>query len=686
MIYTTENGKLTDVRGNPDQPYTQGRLCVKVKDYDRHHYNPDRVIYPQRRKGEKGKREFERISWDDALEEIRKRWQSIIEDHGAHAILPYGYVGNVSILNGMQSGDAFFNRLGSSIGEKTFCASSAVTSQFMTVGASNGTDPESFPLAKYIVLWGSNTLTTNTHMWPFILKARKNGARIVVVDPYRTRTAKQADLHLPLLPGTDGALALGMMNILISEDLIDEDYVGKYTLGFDEIQALAAQYPPNRVARITGLTVDQICEFARDYATTQPSVIRMGVGPERYAGGGQAMRLVDCLPALVGAWRHPGGGLLQVPVFDPIRLDRLCRPEWIKSPPRTVNLARIAEVLLDEGQLDPPILSLFIWNANPLSQAPNANRLVQGLAREDLFTVVSEQFMTDTAAYADLVLPATMAGEHFDAVSAWGNFYINLNQKAVDPPGEAVSNTELFRRLARVMGFDDARFTMSDEALLEHILDWESPLLSDYDMQQLRSQGYLRLNLQAPENYTPHVQGNFPTPSGKCEFVSTLGEQGGFVCPPLRQLYDGPQSGESIARVPDYIENKTCTVDTIYDADNQYFQLISPKSHGFLNSEYANEDHKRRGQGEQTALVNPRDAAVLEISEGEKIRIYNELGEMTAAVKITDDVRPGLIVSTFGYWRSLNGGNAVNSLTDSRETGFAGTPAFYDTRVEIAKY
>ena len=686
MIYTVTDGKLTGVRGNPDQPYTQGRLCVKVKDYDKHHYNPDRVIHPLRRNSNKGDGNFTRISWDDALAEIKSRWDEIIIEYGADAILPYGYVGNVSILNGgMQGGDAFFNRLGASISEKTFCASSAATSQLMTIGASTGTDPESFSLAKYIVLWGSNTLTTNTHMWPFILKARKNGAKVAVVDPYRTRTAKQADLHLPLLPGTDGALALGMIHVLIREELLDNDYIADYTLGFDELKAVADRYDPERVAHITGLSAQQIRDFARDYAATQPSVIRMGIGPERYAGGGQAMRIVDCLPALVGAWRYPGGGLLQMPIFDPIRADRISRPDWIKENPRIINLTRIADVLTNTHELDPPVKSLFVWNANPLSQAPNSNTLAKGLAREDLFTVVSEQFMTDTAAYADIVLPATMAGEHFDCVSSWGNFYINLNEKAVDPPGEAVSNTELFRRLAKTMGFDDEQFRMTDEALLEHFLDWDSPLLAGYDMELLKKQGFLRLNLPAPETYTPHAEGNFPTPSGKCEFVSSLGEQGGFIAPPLRHMYEGPQKGEPIPRVPDYIENRTCTVDSVFSGDNQSFQLLSPKSHGFLNSEYANEDHKRRGQGEQTALINPVDASNHQISEGDKVRIRNELGELSAVAKITDDVRKGLIVATFGYWRSLNGGGAVNSLTGSRHPGFAGTPEYYDTRVMLEK-
>jgi len=685
MIYTTENGKLTSVRGNPDHPHTQGHLCIKVRDYDQHHYNPDRVIFPQRRIGKKGTDKFERISWDEALDEIKVRWGEIIDQSGADAILPYGYAGNVSILNGMQVGDAFFNKLGASIGEKSFCASSAVTSQLMTIGASTGTDPESFPLAKYIVLWGSNTVSTNSHLWPFILKARKQGAKVVCVDPYRSRTAKKADLHLPLLPGTDGALALGMINVLINENLIDADYVEKYTLGYDEIKTVASEFDVDRVAGITGLPADAIREFAIEYATTQPSVIRMGVGPERYAGGGQAMRLVDILPALVGAWRRPGGGLLQMPIFDPIRMDRICRPDWIKTNPRVINLTQIADMLGEDTPLDPPIRSLFVWNANPMVQAPNSNKLEKGLAREDLFTVVSEQFITDTARYADLILPATMAGEHFDAISSWGNFYINLNQNAVDAPGEAISNTELFRRLAKAMGFDDERLRMSDEEMLNHFLDWDSPLLADRSMEQLKEQGYMRLNLPEPDVYAPHAEGNFQTPSGKCEFVSSLGENGGYVGGPLRQLYDGPQIGKPIARVPNYIANERCTIDSVFEADNDYFQLLSPKSHRFLNSEYANEADRLRGQGEPDALINPMDASKRDISEGDRIRMFNDLGEVKVVVRITDDVRQGLIVSSFGHWRSLSGGQAINNLTSGQATGFAGTPAYYDTRIEIAK-
>ena len=687
MLYTVEEDRLTRVRGNPDHPFTRGKLCVKVKDYEKHHYNPDRLLYPLRRIGRKGSGEFEQINWDEALDEIHQRWQAIIAGHGAEAILPYGYAGNMGLLNGMNAGDAFFNKLGTSIGEKTFCASSILTAQLMTIGPTLGTDPESFVHAKYIVLWGANTLSTNSHLWPFVLGARKNGAKIVVIDPYRSRTAAQADWHIAPRPGTDGALALAMINTIINDELLDQDYVEKYTLGFDELRERAAQYTIEKVEQITGIKAEDIMRLAHEYATSQPSVIRVGVGAERYPGGGQAMRAVDCLPALVGAWRHVGGGLLQMPVFVPVRFDVLSRPEWIGAETRVINLAQLADVLDTDGGLDPAIHSLFVWNANPVSQAPNANKVIEGLKREDLFTVISEQFTTDTACYADLVLPATMNAEHNDIITSWGQFYIALNQKAIDAPGDAISNFELFQRLARRFGFDDPRFTSSDKALLAEALDWDSPMLEGRSFASLEKDGFIRVNVPAKDEYAPHAAGNFPTPSGKCEFRSLLAEHSGFVAPVLRQMVEDRQSGAPIDPVPDYIPNRTSEAGGAYTAGSFPLQLNSPKSHGFLNSEYANEAHKVRSQGEQFVMINPVDADVRNISEGDTTRVFNSLGEFIADARVTNDVSVGTAVATFGYWGSFNDvGGAVNSLTKSNEMGFAGTPHYYDTGVEIEKH
>ena len=681
MLYTVEDDRLVKVKGNPDQPFTNGRLCVKVKDYEKHHYNPDRLHYPLRRDGPKGMGKFKPVSWDEALGEIKSRWDGIIAEHGAKAILPYGYAGNMGLLNGMNAGDAFFNKLGTSIGEKSFCASSLVTAQLMTIGPTLGTDPESIVHARFIIVWGANTISTNSHLWPFILRAKKQGAKLVVIDPWRSRTAAQADKHIQIRPGTDGALALALMHTIIAEGLLDHDYVEQYLLGFEEMRDRADGYTAERVAEITGISAADVRQLARDYATIQPSVIRVGVGLERYPGGGQAIRIIDCLPALVGAWRFVGGGLLQMPIFVPVRFDLLSRPEWIGPAPRVINLATLAEVLSQDTDLEPPVKSLFIWNANPLSQAPDANGVKSGLIREDIFTVVSEQFMTDTAHYADLVLPATMEAEHNDILTSWGHFYITLNEKAIDAPGEAISNFELFQRLGRCFGFDDARFTQTDLELLAESLDWDSPMLAGHSFKTLREKGFIRVQVPRAAECAPHAEGNFPTSSGKCEFRSSIGEQAGYVGGVLRQLLEGTQNGASISAVPDYIPNRQGN-----NAENTWpLMMNSPKSHGFLNSEYANEEHKIKGQGEQSVLINPIDAVTRNVNEGDKVKVFNDKGEFYASAKITEDVLPGNIVASFGYWASGNPlGGAVNALTENKWPGFAGTPAYYDTGVEVA--
>ncbi len=687
MLYSVEKNKLLKVQGNAEHPFTRGRLCVKVKDYERHHYNPDRLLQPLRRSGPKGSGQFEQISWDEALDEIVERWQGIISEHGAEAILPYGYAGNMGLLNGMNAGDAFFNKLGSSIGEKTFCASSLVTSQFMTIGPSLGTDPESFVHAKYIVLWGANTLSTNSHLWPFILEARKQGAKLVVIDPYKSRTAAQADWHIAIRPGTDAALALAMINTIIEDELLDQDYVEQYTQGFDELRASAAQFSLDKAERITGIKAENISQLAHEYAKSQPAVIRVGVGPERYPGGGQAIRAIDCLPALCGAWRHVGGGLLQMPVFLPVRFDLLSCPEWIGEETRVVNLAKLAEVLNTEDQLSPAIESLFIWNANPLSHSPNSNKLLTGLMREELFTVVSEQFMTDTAHYADLVLPASMQAEHNDIITSWGHFYIQLNQKAIDAPGEAVSNFELFQRLAARFGFDEERFTKTDMELLSEALDWSSPMLKGNSFASLQAKGFIRVNVADKDSYAPHANGDFSTFSGKCEFNSSMASESGFVAPVLRQMLEDRQDSEPVKSVPDYIPNRSCLTAADNGRLTYPLQLNSPKSHAFLNSGYANEAHKLKAQGEQFVLINPADADARNISDGDATRVFNDLGEFIADARVTDDVARAELVATFGYWASRNQGNgAVNSLTRSGEQGFAGTPHYFDNCVDVEKY
>ena len=475
MVYEVQDGKLVEVRGNKDHPMTRGTLCVKLKDFHDHHANPDRLKYPLRRTGPKGSRQFERISWDEAIAEIGRRWREIIATYGSQAIMPYSYLGNMGLVQGINSGDPFFNRLGTTVNEKTFCASGSSTAWLLTVGPTGGVDPESFVHSKFIVIWACNSISTNLHHWPFVLEAQKRGAKVVVIDSYRSRTAKAGDWHICPRPGTDGAFAMGIINSIIAQGLVDRDYV-EHTYGFEELKARAAEFTPDYVERITGVKAADIRTFAKEFATTQPSVIRLGVALERHAGGGQAIRAVCALPALVGSWKHVGGGLLQMPLWDfPVDWMKVSRGDWIKPGTRAINNLKLGAVLTGEMQLDPPLKSLFVFCTNPVSQAPETNKIVAGLQREDLFTVVAEHFLTDTAKYADIVLPAAMAGEAEDMMWSWGHFYFTYNQKAVDPPGECKPTSDMWRMLAKEMGFDDPVFKMTDSELAAHYINWADP-------------------------------------------------------------------------------------------------------------------------------------------------------------------------------------------------------------------
>ncbi|MBL4630472.1 MAG: molybdopterin-dependent oxidoreductase, partial [Paraglaciecola sp.] len=497
MHVNVEDGKVVSVGGNPEHPFTKGRLCVKVNNYQDRVNSPDRILYPLKRVGPKGSGNYERIGWDDALNEIKLRWNTIINNEGASSILPYSYLGTQGIINGLSVGDPFFNRLGASISERTFCDSGAIAAYIMTIGASAAVDPESFVHSKYIILWACNTLSTNSHHWPFIAAAKKRGAKVVVIDPFKTRTAQLADWHLPIRPGTDGALALAMMNVIIEEGLTDDDYIAKYTVGYEGLKQRVASYPPESVAKITGISSDDIRKLAREFATTQPAVIRIGVAIERHAGGGQAVRAISCIAALTSAWRHVGGGMLHMPLWAfPVNWDHLQRPDLIGDNPRVVNQWKLGKVLTNEMDLAPPINALFIYNSNPVIVAPEQDKIIEGLSREDLFTVVSEQFMTDTARYADIILPATTQLEQEEIMFSWGHLYLSYNNRAIKPLGEAVSNSELFRRLAKIMDFnDDPYFVRDDDQMIKESLNWDDPALDGITIEQLKLKGFARLNV-----------------------------------------------------------------------------------------------------------------------------------------------------------------------------------------------
>src|SRR5689334_22620301 len=525
MLTTVRDGRVVSVRGNPEHPFTRGGLCVKVKNFEERVYHPDRVLTPLRRSGAKGSGEFERISWDKALTEIRDRFRAIISRHSAQAIMPCSYLGHEGMLNGLACGDAFFNRLGATIVERTSCASGVASAYQMVLGMSPGLDPESFAHARFIVLWGCNVIGNMLHHWPFIAEARRKGAKVVVIDPLRSRTAASADWHIPIRPGTDAALVLGMIHVMIEEGLLDPDYIEKHTIGFDALAERAGQFPPERVEAITSVPRQDIRDLARQYATTQPSAIRVGVAMERSAGGGDAIRAILSLPALVGAWRHVGGGVMASPARAfPRKVTS--RPELIAPGTRVVNVQQLGRALTGRLGLDPPIAAIMVYNYNPMLSLPEEALLREGFAREDLFTIVSEQFLTDTARFADIVLPAAMQVEQLDLMYAWGHFYLTWNEPAIAPLGEAVSNTELFRRLAAAMGFDDdPLFRRSDEELLRDSMDWSAPAMSGITIEGLRKTGYARLNIGSPDQRAPHANGAFLTPSGKCEIRSSLAER-----------------------------------------------------------------------------------------------------------------------------------------------------------------
>jgi anaerobic selenocysteine-containing dehydrogenase len=689
ILTTVEDGKAIAVRGNPDHPFTRGRLCVKVNNYEERVYSDKRVLYPLKRVGPKGSRQFQRISWDEAIETIATRWKSIIAEHGAQAILPYSYLGTQGIINGLNVGDPLFNKLGATVSERTFCDSGSCTAYMMTIGPTPGVDPESFVHSKYILLWACNTLGTNSHHWPFIEQARKAGARLVVIDPVRTRTARLADWHIPIRPGTDAALALAMIHVIIKENLVDRDYIDKHTVGYDELAERASIYTPEFAAQETGIPVDDIVKLAREYATTPPAVVRIGVAVERHAGGGQTVRAIACLPGLIGAWKHVGGGLLQLPIWAfPVKWEVLMRPDLQPEKMRVLNSWRLGQALTGELGFDPPIKSLFVYNANPMAMVTEQAKLEKGLEREDLFTVVSEHFLTDTARYADIVLPATTQLEQKDIMFSWGHLYLSYNNPAIEPLGEAVPNTELFRRLAKAMSIEDPSFYRTDDEMIEASLDWSNPVLQGITLEGVKAKGYARLTMPSADDWAPHRDGNFPTPTGKCEFKSTITGGGNFVVPLFRQGYNGDQDGTPVDALPHYIPPNENLQSTPALAKRYPLSLITPKSHAFLNSNYGNlpAQTAQAGGEEQAVFLHPDDAEPRGIVAGTPIRVFNDRGAFEAFASISPDVMPGVVMAPSGYWhRSNRKGATVHALTPPAYADLGRAPTFSDVLVQVGR-
>ncbi|MHA3701617.1 molybdopterin-containing oxidoreductase family protein [Jatrophihabitans sp. YIM 134969] len=679
MLVTVEDGVATAVRGDPDHPFTNGGLCVKVNNYTEKTYSPDRILHPMKRVGPKGSGVFAPISWDEAIDTIGTRFEAAIAEHGAESIMPVSYLGTQGILNGLNVGDPFFNAIGATVTERTYCDSGACTAYTMTIGATAGVDPESLVHSRYIIIWACNMVSTNLHLWPFVAEAQRRGAKVVVIDPMRHATAKRADWHIPIRPGTDGALAMAMMHVIITEGLTDEAYVRDHTVGYEELVERVSTCTPEWASEQTGIPADDIRTLAREYATSEPSMIRIGVAIERHAGGGQTVRSIACLPALVGAWRRVGGGLLQLPLWAfPVNWGALMHPELATPGTRVINQFRLGEALA--GEVDgPPVKALMVYNSNPLVVCPDQDKLATGLAREDLFTVVSDQFLTDTARYADIVLPATTQLEQHDIMFSWGHFYVALNTPAVEPVGESVSNTELFRRLSARMGLTDPIHARTDEQMLAEAFDWSAPAMEGITLDSLRESGWARLNLPLPDEYAPHAEGNFPTPSGKTEFRSSVAEAAGnFVVPLFRQGYEGFQVGGTIDPLPHYIAPRE-TADSGYPLN-----LISPKSHAYLNSSAGDQPKQMRVQGEQKVILHPTDATSRGVGTGDYVRVFNGRGSFVAVAEVSEDIAPGVAISPMGAWqKNARGGSTVNAVNPVVFADLGNAPTFSDTRVEV---
>ena len=687
MVVTVRDGVAVDVAGSKEQPYTNGGLCVKVDNYLDKVYHPDRVLYPLRRTGPKGAGEFERITWDEAIAEIAARFTQVKEEHGPEAIMPVSYLGTQGIINGLNVGDPFFNRLGATVAERTYCDSGSCTAYAMTIGDTAGVDPESLVHSKFILIWAANIMSTNLHLWPYIAEAKKRGAKVVVVDPVRTKTARQASQHIPIRPGTDGALALAMMHVIIDEGLTDDEYIANHTIGYDELVERVQQYTPEWASQETGIPVETIRTLAREYATSQPSVIRIGVAVERHAGGGQTVRTLSCLPALVGAWRNPGGGILQLPLWAfPVNWPAFMHPELQTPGTQVVNQYLLGQALTGELELRTPLHALMVYNSNPVVVAPDQARLLEGLSREDLFTVVSEHFITDTARYADIVLPATTQLEQEDIMFSWGHLYATYNNPSIEPRGEAVPNTELFRRLAAAMGFDDDPiFTRTDEQMIAEAFDWSAPAMEGITVASLKEKGWARLNVPSPDEYAPHREGNFRTPSGKTEFLSSAAAGGNFVVPLFRQGSNDHQPGQPVDPLPHYIPPRETTSADPDLAARYPLNLISPKSHAFINSSYANIEFHQKVQKPATLIINPDDAAERGIENGAVVRAFNDRGSVELLAKVDASTMPGVTVCYVGHWRSDSLGlSTLSSLNPTRFADLGNAPTFSDTLIEVA--
>jgi anaerobic selenocysteine-containing dehydrogenase len=660
LLTTVQNGIAIKVQGNPAHPQTAGSLCTKVSRYPERTYHPERILHPLKRVGPKGSGQFERVSWDAALNDIATRLQAIAA-RDPQAILPYSYAGTMGLVQGESIAARFFNTLGASLLERTICAAAGGEGLVHTLGGKVGMRVEFFAEADVILIWGSNSITSNLHFWRYANDAKRRGARLICIDPRKSETAEKCHEHIALLPGTDGALALGLMHELIQNDWLDHDYLERHTLGWDALKERALQWPPARAAAICGIEVEQVQALARLYGACasngQKAAIRMNYGLQRVHGGANAVRLIACLPALIGAWRHRAGGvLLSSSGAFPVQRAALQRPDLLAGRrPRTINMATIGNDLLRPSSpgFGPAVAAVMVYNSNPVAIAPESAKVVKGFAREDLFTVVLEHFQTDTADYADYVLPATTQLEHWDVHSAYGHTDALLNRPAIAPLGEAKPNTQIFRELAARMCLTDPCFADTDEALCRQAYG------DAVSFDELLANGFATLN--TPE--APFAQGNFPTPSGKCEFFSARLAALGL---------DG---------LPDHVPNH----EAAHSSAAYPLAMISPPARNFLNSSFVNVKSLQDSEGEPLLEIHPDDAAARGIADGDTVQVFNDRGSYHCRARISARARVGVVNGLGVWWRKmgLNGTN-VNQLTSQNLTDLGHGPTFYDCLVEVA--
>jgi len=649
---TVQNGRAIRVQGDPDHPPTHGALCTKVSRYPERTYHPGRVLHPLRRTGPKGSGQFERVGWDEALSDIAARLKAIAA-RDPQAVVPYSYAGTMGLLQGESMDRRFFHKLGASLLDRTICASAGGEALTATYGGKIGMHVEHFAESKLIVIWGSNSIASNLHFWTFAQAAKRNGAKLVCIDPRRTETADKCHQHIALLPGTDGALALALMHELVVNDWLDHDYIERHTEGWPKLRERALQWPPERAAEVCGITAEEIRGLARDYGNTSPAAIRLNYGMQRVRGGGNAVRLVAILPCLVGAWRHRAGGLLlSSSGWFPVDRAALQRPDLIGSrKPRTINMSTIGDDLLRESSAEfgPKIEALVVYNSNPVAVAPESPKVVKGFARDDLFTVVLEQFMTDTADHADYVLPATTQLEHLDVHLSYGHSYALINEPAIAPVGEARPNTSVFRELAQRMGFDEPCFRDSDEDMAR------VAFAKDVSLDALRANGWVKL----PLGEAPLANGGFRTPSGKC-------------------VIDSPEFG-----VPDHVPNYESPQGEL--AERFPLAMISPPARNFLNSSFVNVQSLRDIEGEPVLEMHEADALARGIAHGQPVRVFNDRGEYVCKALLSARARPGVVNGLGIWWRKLGvNGTNVNEVTHQRLTDIGRAPSFYDCLVEVA--